>query len=61
MPLVTSLLIIMIMCLQSYKMALEGSIEDLLRRLRTQNNPDRCIVVQDQSSGDGEAEVSPFS
>lgn len=49
------------MLCEAYKMALEGSIEDLFEDYEPKIIRDKYYSGKDQSSGDGEAEVSPFS
>lgn len=49
------------MLCEAYKMALEGSIDDLFEDYEPKIIRDKYYSGKDQSSGDGEAEVSPFS
>ena len=49
------------MLCEAYKMALEGSIEDLFEDYEPKIIRDKYYSGKHQSSGDGEAEVSPFS
>lgn len=49
------------MLCEAYKMALEGSIEDLFEDYEPKIIRDKYYSGKNQSSGDGEAEVSPFS
>ena len=49
------------MLCEAYKMALEGSIKDLFEDYEPKIIRDKYYSGKDQSSGDGEAEVSPFS
>lgn len=49
------------MLCEAYKMALEGSIDDLFEEYEPKIIRDKYYSGKDQSNGDEEAEVSPFS
>ncbi|MEG3987965.1 reverse transcriptase domain-containing protein [Microcoleus sp. S28C3] len=49
------------MLCEAYKMALQGTIEDLFENYEPKIIRDKYYSGKDQSNGDGEAKVSPFS